>query len=280
MARLFQRSWRVILRSLRKVITIDSNMDPSLMIEANMSKSGGFEPNTCSLTIFGLDKNNREEFTRKGTGIEIYAGYEDTGAVMLFKGSVLWGKQNWNGVNRSLSLESVDGFQSVNASVTVGPRTPYGQTIDTLRGQTTQAKGKSKPVKGTTGNRPTLLEGDMRQLAEQLGTEYGLDISVQDDAWSVTPADTFTADDTYVIGPESGLVGTPTPIKAGFGNLIFFAPGWTFACRLNGHIRPMRRIKLVSDVVPGGSAIVTARLVTHSIQTLGQDWTTNVEAFN
>jgi hypothetical protein len=279
MAALFGRSWRVVLTQGNAELTIDSSSEPEMAVDASISKAAGFEPNTCDLTIYGLGRKHRELYTRKGTRIEIYAGYQDTGAALLFRGSVLWGQQNWAGVERAIALSSVDGFAPADCTVTVQPRTPYGQVIDDVRGQAAQDKGKGTMPAAKTGGRPQVYEGDVQEVARQLSRESGSEITVQDGAWLVVPEGGAAPGVTYVIAPNTGLMGTPTPIKAGFGNLIFFAPGWNFDCRLNGMIRPMRPVKLVSSVIPGGSALVTPRMVRHTIQTRGDGWTTSAEAF-
>lgn len=285
MARIINRVWEVRLyRNGATKVFRGTWEQPGLRMEASIQKSSGFDPNTCDLTLTGLSSDSRELATARGTGLEVYAGYEAGGAVLLYKGSVLFGQVERDGPDWRVKLESVDGFTASPVVIEVPATATQGDVGELLRAATGANLG---PVQGSLSalvDKAQVLEGSAGDLVRAWAQANALDVSIQDGRWQQYPTGTNTGEAVIVIAPESGLEGSPQRTKAGLGNMVFTAPGINASFRLNaGHaaeIRPGRVLEVRSAVLKGGKGRFAVLKVRHQLDTHGGSWTTSVEALD
>lgn len=271
---LFDRVYEVRLTSKGKV-----RQFPGLRVEFQIEMGSGFNPNTCNLKITGLDKSDREMAIKRGTSLELYAGYRDAGAPLLYKGSVLFGQMERPGPDWVVALESVDGFASSPTVLKFPKGTPQTDLIEKFRQLAGADKGPMKDAPQGLLETAKVYAGTLSGIVQGYSKEHGLEMSIQNGALQHYAAGGHTGEGMIVLEVGSGMEGSPSRTKAGIGNMVFAAPGINVACRLNAGtragIRPGRRIQVKSQVVSGIFRVVKVR---HNGDSHGGSWTTEVEA--
>jgi hypothetical protein len=117
----------------------------------------------------------------------------------------------------------------------------------------------------------TVLSGKVSDELTRLCDSVGYEWSVQDDQLQVIEKGGWSNDQVVVLGPETGLVGSPEP-----GQNKKDKPALTkFRSLLQPAIRPLRRVQIESEEVNG---IFVVFQVTHSGDTSGSDWYSDCEA--
>jgi hypothetical protein len=266
--------------------------DQGMKVEFSVVKSRCLDPNTCNLKIWGLDPQLRALAIsrRPATVIRLYAGYAEDGARHLYTGRVLWGMMERNGPDWVVSLESLGG----STGHPIAAKFPAGAKYEeVLKGITslipgddgqkgTTATGQVKPA--GLSSRARVFVGTARKALEVLSDESKMATSIQDGKLYSTPGVEPTDEAPIILHADSGMEGSPTVTKAGFGNMIFHAPGIEVTMRLRPDLGVGRRLKVYSQIFGGsaenpGSVNVYAVKVSHNGDTRGAAWSTKVEAY-
>lgn len=292
---IFDRVWRVVLENDgRRLELYRDGVDiiSGLRIEFDVQKGRALEPNTCNLKIYGLGDSDREFAMRRRMVLELYAGYKQDGARMLYRGTVLWGSISRPGADWVVSLECIDGHCPNPVAVKFGAGTAQKEVLDGLRQLLPGADGRVGGVeKGPIKDQPTgfldkarIFVGTGKAVLEMWSKENNLATSIQDGRLISHAEDSDTGEPIIDVGPDTGLEGSPTRTRAGIGNQIFAAPGVELSCRLRGDLTMGRRIRVSSEIFGGtkekpGARECTVIKISHTGDSWGANWTTRLEAW-
>ena len=244
---LYNRSW------LLRVGQLDVS---ALDIEFDVKKTLKPEPNTAEITIYGLSDKSRASVSGKDAqNVSLAVGYGG-------RNSVIYLGQTRGGVTRKeqpemiTKLETGDNekkHRSAPVRASVGPSLPISQALSLIArslgvevGNVAQAAAKLQ-VKGVAlFPVETSFTGYASEALTDFCSAAGLEWSVQDGALQLLDLGGALDVKPYVIGPTSGLVGSPNIDSAGTVTLTTL---------LLPDIRPGLRVVLDARFVKGAYRI-------------------------
>lgn len=256
-----------------------------LRVTFEIEKHLGSEPNTCKAVVYNLAESSRALFQRKPLSIRLDAGY-DGELQRLFTGDVRWCDSHVDGADWCTTIQVADGdrahrFARVARSYEAGVTTEQavkdtvkamGLTLD----RATSAKLGAQYVSGLT------LHGNAAKNLTKLLKPRGLTWSVQDGRLQVLAAGDVRTDDPIEISQDTGMIGSPEygpPIDAGTTPTGRERKGHaaviTFKVLLYPNLTPGGRVHLRTRSING---VFKVNRVTHSGDTHGTDWYSEVEA--
>ena len=271
-AKLFNRTWKIKAQSpdgeVREWVDID--------FEASVVKTEHEEPNETTLTIYNLSKDSRAFLSKKGTTIEISAGYKDTSGV-ISKGQIDTVTSKHDGTTWATEIQILDGARAarnVKISETFKAGTAYqsifNKLIDLLTAQTEEKeipplKRGNIDLSAVTGNINSAMT--LKDLAidrfSQLCKSFNLRWYVIDGALYTAKSNLSIANDLIELNPGSGLIGRPEQTEKGYKLMSLlrheFQPGLAFL---------LKSESLESRLI--------IRMLTHTAATRG-DFTTELE---
>ena len=250
-----------------------------LRIQVKIEKHTDGDPNTCELVITNLNSGSRADLVKKPLIVRIDAGYvEDGGARHLFTGDLRYGYSKRNGTDWETTLQLADGSRAF-AGARISRTYRKGTSVMTALRDAAAGIGLSLPSDVVAS--PDLqrqfassrtLHGDAYVEMQKLLAPYGYSVSIQDGRLQILTDDTTRPDQAYVISQDTGLIGSPeigAPPKDGS------APILTFQSMLYPQITPGGKCSVQSESIDG---IFRAERVTHTLDSHGAPWTTEVEA--
>lgn len=227
----------------------------------------------AEIKIYNLNAEHRKQLeSSKDVETELLVGYEDRPLDRLFLGTLRdvfsqHAEQDW-----ITTLRSGDGDKAqqvrINRSYTKG--TNYTQLWDDA---IKQLQDKIKPGNAIKAFREgtflegitevlssETLQGDAMKEIRRLAKKAQLDVSIQDNELVVVPINTALETTAVVLGPNSGLIGSPQ--KAPKGQIkvkALIVPG----------LRPRRQVDIRSSSVRGVYVVQKAK---YTGDTSGEDW--------
>lgn len=262
--RVFGRRWRV------QVGTIDTGL---LDVKFKVSRSLYSRAGTCELEIANLTPDHRHEITtarRFHTFVEVQAGYID-GMSLLFRGDLRKAIPVRDGTNWTVKITAGDGEHAirtarVNRSFSPGTSVSavvqhiaetmgvgIGNAREALRGASL-GEGESVFPEGT------VLYGSAAAELTRLCTAARLTWTVQDGNLQVLPLGGALERTALVLGPDTGLVGSPEIVNRRTVNVkALLIPG----------LVPGQQVILNSAIVTGTWRITEAE---YAGDTEGADW--------
>jgi len=239
-----------------------------LRIRFKIVKTSDSKPNKSNVQIFNLTKESRTLAEKKGLVFILNAGYETTEEV-IFSGDVARVITELDGPDYVTTFESGDGekaFQTARVEKSfqegVDIKDVFTEIITSL-GKTIKDISSIKSEKIVNG---ISLTGLSRTHMDDLTKRYGLEWSIQDGGIQVLEKNKSTKETAIVLNSNSGLVGVPKKKEDGSVDLVSL---------LQPQIRPGRTIRIESLFLSGD---YVCRKVTHSGDTHGQDWYSQIEA--
>lgn len=235
------------------------------------------QPNSIEISIYNLSPANRTACEVKGCRVLLLAGYGDEIA-QIASADIRTAQSVKTGVDWITKIEAGDGeravkFARVNDSW--APGTPVsaviGKTVKALMLDPGNALSKARQISAefTSGYVQNARASD--ELTSLL-KPHGLDWSIQDGRIEVLGKDEALTEEAPLLSPSTGLIGAPemgTPAKSGQRTVL------KVRSLLQPRIRPGQRFELRSA---SRSGVFVARKVTHSGDTFGNDWYTDIEA--
>lgn len=286
MSRLFGRRAEVILE--REVPLLPLKVGSPLRIQFKIEKNPLSPPNTADVSITNLSEISRRGLQKFGARFELRAGYAtERGALpLLFLGQARTIDNVRQGPHWLTRVQSGDGeipfrFAVVNQSFPPGV-TSAQIALDLLA--VLEASGVE-----VTAFRAAIVGGRVRFAFPQFSFGYAtqgnaleeleklLDpgaylVSIQNGELRVIPGNGTSTKEAIVLSPTSGLLGSPehgSPDRNGLPSVL------KVRSLLLPHLEPGDPF-LLRDVDAAGS--YRAEKLTHTGDTHGQDWTTEVEA--
>lgn len=278
--RLFGRACAVTVGSLR--IT-------GLRIQFKIEKTLQRDPNKLDLTITNLSADTRRQVQffvemsdkeRKKRGlpeamITIEAGYKSETRI-IFVGDVRWISHVRQGASWETKIHAGDGEkaqQQARVNQSHAPGTPLAAVVGGLAKKITPilpASVQKILAGGLPGGFDSFangisLHGPAASHLDSLLKTAGYTWSMQDGVLQFQKVDKATDDVAVVLGPESGLIGSPEFGEKG----VLKAKSL-----LQPDLKPGRKVSLQSSSATG---VFKVEHVVHSGDTHGQDWYSEVE---
>lgn len=237
-------------------------------IKFKIIKTSDSKPNKSNVQIYNLSKESRTLAEKKGLVFLLSAGYETTQET-LFSGDVARIITELDGPDYVTTFEAGDGekaFQTARLEKSF----QEGADVKDVFSEIISSLGKTikdiTSIKSQKLNNGIALTGLSRTHMDELTKRYGLEWSIQDGGIQVLEKNKSTKEVAIVLNSNSGLVGVPKKKEDGSIDLVSL---------LQPQIKPGRTIRVESRFVNGD---FVCRKVTHTGDTHGQDWYSQIEA--
>lgn len=245
-------------------------------IEKTLSR----HPNKATIRIYNASRGLRLEMSQRPLHVRLYAGYEDGGPELLYRGDVIHGYSNQpDEVTWQTILSCGDGSRAVKyarISQTFKSDAPALTILNSLastlgmRIPSSKAGAEEFIKQYSTGI--TLQGPSAAQLAVVL-RRFNMSYSIQDGQLQVLRQDESNEATAAVVSVETGMVGSPEygpPVRKGR------PPSLKVRHKLRPGLRPGGRMSLKSKHISGVIRMLKVRYVgdTHQIKT----WHTTIEA--
>lgn len=251
------------VEGLRVVFKIDRDLKP--------------QPNQSEIVIYNLSESSRAKLEHVGQRVVLEAGYVG-GVAQVFSGDVRRAFSTKQGPDWLTKIEAGDGeraFAFARVSKSYGPGTKIADVLrDTVKSLKTDPGTALEKVGEVVGEFVSGFAQHAKastELTRLLG-QHGYSWSIQDGRIEVLGPKDSLPETVPVLTSETGLVGSPTiavPTKR--------TQPATMKCRslLLPMLRPGQRVKLKAEAISG---LFIATKVTHTGDTHGDDWFTEIEA--
>lgn len=290
---LFIRKWAVTVGTTR--IT---DLDVSFKVEKTLKP----EPNTCSLSVWNLNEDQRSEIEElndpgkavsglakkkvkvaseaatKGIPVQIEAGYEnDDDLQLIWTGDLRTGHSNRDGPDWVTVLESGDGekaWQNARIHVSYGPKTPVLTVLTAMARELNLGTGNLAQVAATLEvqgigrilTRGVVISGPVQRQLVDWCRSADLGVSVQDGVLQFINVGKALAATAIRLSANTGLIGSPTvDIDGNLKAKMLMLP----------NVRPGRLVVVDAERVKGNYRIEKA---TWNGDSAGNDWYIDIEA--
>lgn len=244
-------------------------------IAFEVAKKDGSSSNEAKIKVWGLSKPTIELIRQRNAVIQLYAGYGDV-VPLIYKGIVTRVSVDFTNGEVICNIESKKNFLSIpRASGPTAQERAAAQRLFRL-GQNYIARVFTEQtpildglrvvvddVKTILGDYASEVVADLQKVPsgparaprgvalsgtpEQVLTGYtaanNLDWWMEDGVIRVVPKGDASRETAFVLGPDSGLIGSPKPKLAGKNQKG--ATGIDVICLLNGELRVRRAVQIV-----------------------------------
>lgn len=293
MATLYDRRVAITVDGFRFVSDPSLNFEPQILedgrlarnlrISFKVERSLESKSNKAQAQIFNLNEDTRGRIaTRtKLPQFIIEAGYRDTYA-QVFEGQAVEITTTRNAPGVVTTVKAQDGFKaskerfvkSYTPGVKVGD--VIGDIAASLGVNAKKSIARAKAGDFTGGVKQLFsglsVSGNSQTELDKLAKTYGFDWSIQDGELQVLLPTETTTEESVVLGPDTGLVGSPERV------LDEKKPGKIFVrgrSLLQPKIKPGRRLEIESNEISGSYRVLS---VTHTGQSDGGDFFSDFEA--
>lgn len=263
---LFKRTYKITIGGLDV-----TGLRAAFSIKKTLKK----EPNTCTIKLYNLNEDSREELSdSKVLDVEIEAGYDDDNS-SLYLGQLRGGVSQIEGPDVTTILSSGDGdkaFQSARLQIPIGPKTPadvallaIAKTLNVGMGNASLAAAKLASKGVSLFPVATTISGSSARAMTAFCKSAGLEWSIQDGALQILDLNKALDERPYVLSYDSGLVGSPAvSYEAKTGDKIVSAE-----CLLLPGLKPGLRVMFDSVFVKGLYRIEECE---YDCDTYGDNW--------
>lgn len=246
-------------------------------IQFRVEKTSDAAPNTIDFSISNLAAATRERLQQANVPVIFEAGYLDQTEV-LFKGDCRYissSHQETDWVTRVQSGDGENAFAGSRVNESFAANTDVRDVAKkAMEAMKLEMRDAAIAVKNGDwkGAQEKLWHGCTASgkaaniLSDVLGSG-GMSWSIQDGVLQVLSRGKTTGDKAIVLGPTTGLIGSPELGEKGYVKLRSL---------LNGGLKPGRRLVLNSAAFQGAFRI---EKVLHVGDTHGAEWYSDVEAF-
>lgn len=239
--KLFGRYWQIKATTPDGETRTWSDID----FECSVLKTEHSEPNETELKIFNLTSDSRTFLSRKGTVIEIEAGYQDTHGI-ISKGQINNAVSLNDDVNWETTLKIQDGAsaaRNVNIQETYKAGTQYQAILNALINKLTAQTEEKEIAPLTRGNidlstvtgainKPVTFKELAIDRLSELCRSWGLRWYIIDGALYIVKSNLSISNELIDLNAASGLIGTPEQTEKGYKVVSLlrheFQPGMAF----------------------------------------------------
>lgn len=227
-----------------------------LDITFDVEKTTEAKPNTATVTVYNLSQESRAALEEPGTLITLEAGYEGQMGI-IFVGNDLIVQTVKQGVDFVTTIKSKDGGEQV-AETSVELDVAEGEEIeatvrkivskfDQITGRTSEF---SQLPKKKSPRSYSLMKPAKEALTELLAPEE-FQWSIQNGEFRVVHKDKASTETIFILGPRSGLIGSPEKTRFKLLGEEKDTEGISFTCLLNPEVTPLRRVQLNAASIKG-----------------------------
>lgn len=265
-----------------------------LRCQFEIVKSGYFEANQSTLTIYNLNPDDENKLIKSGQRIIIEAGYSGGQYGKIFEGNVIQPlRSKENGVDYKLTLVSMDSDRYYQYGL-VGVSLVAEQTSrDAIDACLNRAGDVTKENYGIVENnigtgsiiypRGKVMFGSPIPYLNQLAFSENGTFYIENGEANIVTAKDLSGSEIFSLGPENGLIGTPVQTQNGI----------TCKCLLNPRMKVNTLFHIDNTKIenfrytPGqavraldSEGIYRIIKMTHRGDTRSQDWYTEIEAIS
>lgn len=287
---LWKQTYKVVFPKLN--ISFENTLKIAFSIDKDTSK----ESNKTKLEIFNLSETTRKSIEQPDNEVEIYAGYEKAGgAVLCFKGTVVYGYTTEDTTDSITHLELADGTVALRDSYC---SLSYAQNVaaKVIIQRCANEMGVPLVYGKEVGDIEAYKNGfSFIGLAKDALTEVcnarGLSWSIQNNILQVIKAGGTNTNRGLVFSAYSGLIGTPERIiqaeyesdkntprrkakEKAQKNEIRKKRGWRIKTLLAPTVNPADLVKVESKLITGWFRV---EKVSHSGEYNGNQWESAIE---
>lgn len=250
-----------------------------LDVNFTVEKTTEFKPNTATITVYNLSKENRAALEESDIQITLEAGYEGQFGI-IFLGNDLIVQTRKIGVDYETTIRSRDGGKEIS-DTPINLEIPGGEFLeDSVRevvkvwDKTLGREVELKKLPKKKAKKSKAISKPVAEVLNLLLEPEGFEWSIQDGEFRVVEKTKGSDETVFVLGPTSGLIGSPERTKFRLPGDKTDTEGISFTCLLNPQVTPLRRVKLEGLSVKGIYKITRVRYVG---DLKGNDWYCHAE---
>ena len=258
-------------------LNLNGRLVTNLHIDFDITHTRSSEPNSAAISVYNLSEDSRTGLSdAQNPVIELEAGYDGENS-LLFKGKARRVVSSREGVDWVTTLECGDGEAEIRQS-NIQISFPRGIAIEDVVEQLARHVGinagnlksaikrKGFAAAFTEFARGASFSGSAHRIITRLSKSLGLNVSIQDEQYSVYEIDGGTVQgQSFSLSSETGMIGAPESGDNG-----------TLRVRslLLPTIRPGHRVFVDSENLKAFYRVKTAR---HTGSWRGAEWFTDLE---
>jgi len=250
----------------------------SLRIKFKVTRTRKKEPNTATIDIYNLRKDNRVAIQEKGLAVSIEAGYTENTS-QIFLGDLDHSETVLNGRDWISTVQAADSgqaFKSARINVSIAGPAPIGDVLQTAADAlgidlgNVSEKVSAGAIRGalTEFTNGVVLSGKAEQQLDKIVKSMGYSWSIQDGALQLLGPDETVGDQAFLLQSGTGLVGVP---EAGEDGLV------KARSLLQPEILPGKKVKIESIGAESISGFYRVEKTVFVGDTWGSDWFVDIE---
>ncbi len=205
-----------------------------LRINFKIEKSLVGYPNLGNIKIYNLSENSRNQIEEENLKIQLFAGYVDGEAPLLFDGDIINVVHQKSGVDWITEIFAADGINilstaTINKTLKAGVDTEqiYNELVSQMEGI---SKGVTEGLKNCLSGKRSLLRdlqltGNVKDWLDKIAKDCGFEYSVNDGVIETVPTGLPVSDvPTIVINQGTGMIGSPERTEIGINVKHFLLP--------------------------------------------------------
>lgn len=220
---------------IAKILIPDTEFEIiDLRINFKIEKSLVGYPNLGNIKIYNLSENSRNQIEEENLKIQLFAGYVDGEAPLLFDGDIINVVHQKSGVDWITEIFAADGVNilstaTINKTLKAGVDTEqiYNELISQMEGI---SKGVTEGLKNCLSGKRSLLRdlqltGNVKDWLDKIAKDCGFEYSVNDGVIETVPTGLPVSDvPTITINQGTGMIGSPERTEIGINVKHFLLP--------------------------------------------------------
>lgn len=193
-------------------------------ISFNIDKSNTPSNNTAAITITN-SSDELVDFLEQNSGLGVFIKLEVSYGTQplkeLFLGTVQQVMDEFTTTDRRTKIKCGDGYihlKEQRTSRSYRKNTTIGSIVDDMARDLGLPKGTFIKPEGTIPSSKSYT-GTIREIMTNIANDTGHNFSIQDGRINFTPLDYSGGPVVKVINPNSGMIGSPTPLDTSTGQL-------------------------------------------------------------
>ena len=235
------------------------------------------------IMITNLSQGLRNALRQGGIQVAVYVGWSNTDMVLLHTGSLLAAISRRNGPDIVTELYSNPAYGGIHRQP-ITLNFSGGQSIKELvafmaariPGVDVDPKNILISPEKATGTQGLSFQGELNDGLNKLAREYSFSWNIENKVFRAFDHERyFTGSDIPLISSTTGLVRVD-PMLASPQQLV---RGVSIQSMLNPYVQPGHLIRLQSDLNPDLSGQYAVHMLSHSGDTHGMTWDSNIVSF-